>query len=44
MESMAQCRETVDPPLEDELAMLESEMPRLQARTDNVFALASAWD
>lgn len=43
MESMAQDSEPVDARLEDELAMLESEMPRLQASTGNVFAFASAW-
>lgn len=29
--------------LEAQLAALESEMPNLQLRADNVFALASAW-
>ena len=34
---------TVDVQLEVELAALESDMPRLQARAGNVFVLASAW-
>ncbi len=36
-------RSTVEARLEDELSALEAEMPRLQARAGNVFALASAW-
>lgn len=34
---------TMDAQLEVELAALESDMPRLQARARNVFVLASAW-
>lgn len=38
-----QHRFTEDAQLEVELAALESDMPRLQARAANVFVLASAW-
>lgn len=43
MDSWVQDHTTVDAQLESELAALESEMPRLQARAGNVFELASAW-
>ena len=43
MDSMQQDHSTVDACLEDQLATLESEMPRLQTYANNVFALASAW-
>lgn len=43
MESMVQDCPTVGTELEGELAALESDMPRLQARAGNVFTLASAW-
>ncbi len=36
-------RPNVDARIEGELSALEAEMPRLQARAGNVFALASAW-
>ena len=43
MDSLVQDRHTVDAQLEFELAVLESEMPRLQLHANNVFELASAW-
>jgi len=43
MDSMVQGHSTVDARLEDELAALESDMPRLQLRAGNVFVLASKW-
>lgn len=43
MDNLAQDRHAVDAQLEFELAVLESEMPRLQAQANNVFELASAW-
>lgn len=43
MDSMVQDHSTVDARLEDELAALESDMPRMQLRSGNVFVLASRW-
>lgn len=43
MDRVEEGRWTADARLEDELAILESEMPQLQARAGDVFALASAW-
>src|SRR6478672_10389109 len=43
MESLAQDPSIVDARLEDELASLESDMPRMQSRAGNVFVLASRW-
>jgi len=43
MDSRVQDRLTTDAQLEARLAALESEMPHLQLRAGNVFALASAW-
>ena len=43
MDSLVQDTTVVDAQLEAELAALESEMPELQARAGNVYALAGAW-
>lgn len=43
MSSLLQTPSSLDARLEAELAALESAMPGLQARANDVFALASAW-
>ena len=43
MDSMVQGHHIVDAELEVQLAALESDMPGLQTRADNVFVLAGAW-
>lgn len=43
MDSMSQDRLTADAQLEAQMAALESEMPGMQFRAGNVFALGSAW-
>lgn len=43
MDSMVHEHSSIDARLEAEMSALESDMPGLQARADNVFVLASAW-